>query len=85
MKAEDLKKNEWYEIDNGLKAPGDPRVVRAKLIESPRQGRGYKEIVLMDVKGSDVGFFDEIGSVYAFLFSHYLQILLPKIFEYIYL
>ena len=64
MKAEDLKKNEWYEIDNGLKAPGDPRVVRAKLIESPRQGRGYKDIVLMDVKGSDVGFFDEIGSVY---------------------
>jgi len=64
MKAEDLKKNEWYEIDNGLKVPGDPRVVRAKLIESPRQGRGYKEIVLMDVKGSDVGFFDEIGSVY---------------------
>ena len=64
MKAEDLKKNEWYEIDNGLKVPEDPRVVRAKLIESPRQGRGYKEIVLMDVKGSDVGFFDEIGSVH---------------------
>jgi len=33
-------------------------------MESPRQGKGWKSIVLMDVKGSDAGFFDEMGSVY---------------------
>ena len=55
---EELKKNEWYLIDNGL-GP-----IRAKLMESPRQGKGWKHAVLMDVKGSDAGFFDEMGSVY---------------------
>ena len=33
-------------------------------MESPRQGKGWKHAVLMDVKGSDAGFFDEMGSVY---------------------
>ena len=46
-------------INNGL-----PTAVRAKLLESPKQGRGYKNIVLMDVKGSDCGLYDEAGSVY---------------------
>ena len=55
---EELKKNECYLIDNGL-GP-----IRAKLMESPKQGKGWKHAVLMDVKGSDAGFFDEIGSVY---------------------
>ena len=55
---EELKKNEWYLIDYGL-GP-----IRAKLMESPRQGKGWKHSVLMDVKGSDAGFFDEMGSVY---------------------
>ena len=58
MKKEDLKKNAWYYIDNGL-GP-----IRAKLVESPRQGKGWKHAVLMNVKGSDAGFFDEMGSVY---------------------
>tara|TARA_R110001583_G_scaffold81558_2_gene217473 strand:+ start:679 stop:960 length:282 start_codon:yes stop_codon:yes gene_type:complete len=58
MEAKLLKKNEWYTIDNGL-GP-----IRAKLLESPKQGRGWKSIVFMDVKGSDAGFFDEAGSVY---------------------
>ena len=58
MEKENLKKNSWYQIDNGL-GP-----IRAKLLESPRQGRGWKTSLLMDVKGSDRGFFDEIGSVY---------------------
>ncbi len=57
MEAKLLKKNEWYTIDNGL-GP-----IRAKLLESPKQGRGWKSIVLMDVKGSDAGLFDEAGSV----------------------
>ena len=59
MEAKLLKKNEWYMIDNGL-----PSAVRAQLLESPKQGRGFKSIVLMDVKGSDCGLFDEAGSVY---------------------
>jgi len=59
VKVQDLVKGDWYIIDNGLLSP-----VRAKLIESPRQGRGYKSVVLMDVKGSDCGLFDEMGSVY---------------------
>ena len=53
-----LKKDEWYMIDlMGMN-------VRARLMESPKQGRGYKSVVMMDVRGSDVGMFDEMGSVY---------------------
>jgi len=59
MDAKLLNKNEWYIINNGL-----PTAVRAKLLESPKQGRGWKSIVLMDVKGSDCGLYDEAGSVY---------------------
>lgn len=58
MNKEQLQKNSWYQIDNGL-GP-----IRAQLLESPRQGKGWKHTLLMDVKGSDAGFFDEIGSVY---------------------
>ena len=38
--------------------------VRAKLLESPKQGRGYKNVIMMDVRGSDIGLYDEMGSVY---------------------
>ena len=38
--------------------------VRAKLLESPKQGRGYKKVIMMDVRGSDIGMFDGMGSVY---------------------
>ena len=58
MEKEKLQKDSWYQIDNGL-GP-----IRARLVESPRQGNGWKHAVLMDVKGSDAGFFDEMGSVY---------------------
>ena len=33
-------------------------------MESPIQGRGVRSTILVDVKGSDVGLFDEIGSIY---------------------
>ena len=57
MKASELIKDKWYIINNfGYD-------IRAKLIESARQGRGYKNVVLMDVRGSDVGLFDEMGGV----------------------
>ena len=32
--------------------------------ESPIVGRGIRSTLLVDVKGSEVGFFDEIGSIY---------------------
>ena len=57
MDVKQLVKGEWYHIDNGLK-------VQAQLLESPKQGRGFKKIVMMKVMGSQAGFFDEIGSVY---------------------
>jgi len=57
MDANQLKKGKWYHIDNGLK-------VQAQLLESPKQGRGFKKVVLMFVMGSQAGFFDEVGSVY---------------------
>tara|TARA_Y100001963_G_C6616186_1_gene369417 strand:+ start:266 stop:481 length:216 start_codon:yes stop_codon:yes gene_type:complete len=37
---------------------------RATSMESIKQGRGLKKILLVDVKGSDVGLFDEMGSIY---------------------
>ena len=36
-----------------------------KLLESPKQGKGIKKTVLIDAKGSELGFFDEAGSVYS--------------------
>jgi len=61
-----LKKDEWYIIDMMGYS------VRAKLIESPRQGRGWKKTVLMDVRGADVGMYDEMGSVYVSnIIEHY--------------
>ena len=59
IKKEELKKGDTYIIDNGLGAP-----VKAKLLESPRQGKGWKSIVLMDVYGSSIGFIDDAGGVY---------------------
>ena len=59
IKKEELKKGNTYIIDNGLGAP-----VKAKLLESPRQGKGWKQVVLMHVYGSSIGFFDEAGGVY---------------------
>ena len=58
IQVSSLVKDNWYMIDlMGMN-------VRARLMESPKQGRGYKSVVMMDVRGSDVGMFDEMGSVY---------------------
>lgn len=37
---------------------------RATAMESIKQGRGFKDVLLVDVKGSDIGLFDEVGSIY---------------------
>ena len=58
IQVSSLVKDNWYTIDlMGMN-------VRARLMESPKQGRGYKSVVMMDVRGSDVGMCDEMGSVY---------------------
>ena len=36
---------------------------RATAMESIKQGRGFKRTLLVDVKGSEIGMFDEMGSV----------------------
>ena len=38
--------------------------VSGVVMESPIQCRGIRSTLLVDVKGSDVGMFDEIGSIY---------------------
>ena len=37
---------------------------RATAMESIKQGRGFKRTLLVDVKGSEIGMFDEMGSIY---------------------
>ena len=37
---------------------------RAVAMESIKQGKGFKTTLLVDVKGSDIGMFDEMGSIY---------------------
>jgi len=36
----------------------------AVVMESIKQGKGFKKILLVDVKGSEIGLFDETGSIY---------------------
>ena len=44
---------------------GTSPAVSGYIMESPRQGRGVKKTILVDVKGSEVGLFDEMGSIYS--------------------
>jgi len=39
--------------------------ISGKLLESPKQGKGLKKTILIWTKGSEIGMFDESGSVYA--------------------
>ena len=56
------------EIKNGDKIlhrhMGSNPPVSGIVKESPIQGRGIRSTLLVDVKGSEVGLFDEIGSIY---------------------
>jgi len=58
---EDLKKGDWIKHSHLGSSP----LVGGYIMESPRQGRGLKSTILVDVKGTEVGMFDEIGSIYA--------------------
>ena len=55
----DLKKNDQIRS----KQLGQP--IDGKLLESPKQGRGLKKTILIWSKGSQIGMFDEHGSVWA--------------------
>ena len=58
MDANKLEKGKTYIINNfGVD-------LKAELIESPKQGKGFKQTLLVDMKASEVGFFDEMGSIY---------------------
>jgi hypothetical protein len=58
IKAIELKKGDKVKTNQlGLETSG-------VLLESPKQGRGLKQTILVDCKGSEVGLFDEAGSVY---------------------
>jgi len=55
----DLKKNDEVRTTQ----LGPP--VTGKLLESPVQGKGVKRAILIMSNGSEVGLFDDHGSVYA--------------------
>jgi hypothetical protein len=61
IKYKDLKKGQ--EIKSSQLHPFI--LCSGKLLESPLQGRGIRKTILIDSKGSELGLFDEAGSVYS--------------------
>ena len=55
----DLKKNDRIK-SNQLGTP-----ITGKLLESPKQGKGLKKVLLIYSNGKEIGMFNEAGSVYA--------------------
>ena len=59
IKYKDLKKNDE------IKTTQLGKPVTGKLLESPVQGRGVKKVILIMSNGSEIGAFNDHGSVYA--------------------
>lgn len=59
----DLKKGQKLQTSQLEPMTGIPTVTSI-LLESPKQGKGIKNILLVDCKGTEVGLFDEAGSIY---------------------
>ena len=59
IQYKDLKKNDEVKTTQ----LGTP--ISGKLLESPVQGRGLRKTILIWTKGSEIGMFDEHGSVSA--------------------
>ncbi len=59
IKYKDLKKGDKI-LTKQLGAP-----VSGELLESPKQGRGLKNIILIFSNAKEIGLFSEAGSVYA--------------------
>ena len=55
----DLKKNDR------IKSSQLGGAVTGKLLESPKQGKGLKKVILIFSEGKEVGMFNEAGSVQA--------------------
>ena len=55
----DLKKNDRVKT-NQLGTP-----ITGKLLESPKQGKGLKKVLLIWSNGEEIGMFSEAGSVYS--------------------
>ena len=53
-----IKKGTKLLVNNGL------GVCTAFAMESIKQGKGFKKVLLVDMKASEIGFFDEMGSIY---------------------
>ena len=61
IKFKDLKKGQEIKSDQL-----HPFILcSGKLLESPKQGKGVKKTILVDAKGSELGLFDEAGSIYS--------------------
>tara|TARA_R100000426_G_scaffold3531_1_gene5839 strand:- start:545 stop:784 length:240 start_codon:yes stop_codon:yes gene_type:complete len=59
MKYKDLVKGDKI-ITKQLGTP-----ISGELLESPKQGKGLKNIVLIFSNGKEIGLFNESGSIYA--------------------
>ena len=59
IKYKDLKKGDKI-LTKQLGTP-----VSGELLESPKQGKGLKNIILIFSNAADIGLFSEAGSVYA--------------------
>ena len=57
MQIRDLKKGD-YVLTKQLGTP-----VKSKLLESPRQGKGIKKVILVFTYAEDMGLFNEHGSI----------------------
>ena len=60
MKVKEIKKGD--KILHSHLGPQPP--VSGVVMESPVQGRGIRTTILVNVKGSEIGLFDETGSIY---------------------
>ena len=57
MKVSELKKNDII-LSKQLGVP-----IKGKLLESPRQGKRIKKVILIYAYGEDIGMFNEHGSI----------------------
>ena len=57
MQIKDLKKNDII-LSKQLGIP-----IKGKLLESPKQGKGIKKVILIYAYGEEVGMFNEHGSI----------------------
>jgi hypothetical protein len=60
MKVKEIKKGDKI-LHSHL---GTQPPVSGVVMESPVQGRGIRTTILVNVKGSEIGLFDETGSIY---------------------